>query len=1457
VLTSTQAISETPEPMLTPEPSETTESPVSPILTTTIVSTTTIEPMSVPAPNSALEFMPTVQLTLSSVIFVENVGQLDDDVRFQVRGALGGGVWLAQDGIWLTLVEPPSEQPGLSAELVGATQSSLARGLNLKLSFVDSNPSPQLEPFNRLDTHVSYFSGNDPASWHARVPVWSGVRVRDLYPGVDLELTSERGHYVQRLVVHPEADLSTLRLRVDGADSLGLEPLPIVDGESGEERDVSEFASPPGSEDPATVRYYLRLTTALGEFSLPLFQVVTTDGSPPSLPTALVPHIAEGSNVVEFPVLLPQPDEPDRRRVVAPSHTSPDEPAHLLYATFVGQGGSDASYGIAVDETGSAYVTGRAFFPAFPLEAGVFDPASRGNYDVSVTKLKDNGTEMAFTAFLGGSGDESGYAIAVDRLGSAYVTGVTDSSDLPTTTNSFDTDADGELDAFVVKVDAAGTGLAYTTFLGGSEDDWGRAIAVDGAGNALVTGSTLSSDFPATTGAADTIGDSQDAFVVKVNAIGSGLVYATFLGGSGIDQGNAIAVDEAGQAYVAGSTQSADLPVTAGAFDDGYNGDYDAFVARVNVDGTDLPYVSFLGGSAADLGNGIAVDGSGRVTIVGSTRSADFPTTAWGFDTSHGGGYDAFVVQIEAGGSELGYASFLGGSSDDWGQAIAVDDMGYAYVTGSTQAFDVPEGGRVFDSSHNGDLDGFVVRVNELGTGLAYATVLGGSSQDHAWDIAVDQVGSAYVAGMSASVDFAQGEQESTPGDVASVPLRPAGVWDGFATKLVVGTPFLDLPVSYSNFAEAALGNVADQGPGRVNSWFDHYTPNHVRNQRMVRWDGTTARLTASSPPLIGESWYDGHGGTDFRRDERNEPIYAAAPGKVIDTFSTCSVGDPSCGGHFGNRVWIDHGNGYATVYAHLNTVQVDTGMVIADPASQPLGTMGNTGRSLGTHLHLGLYFDHNADGQWTQDEAVDPYGWAGSGKDPWGGLSRYLWTHPLWSRQVVGNGGGRLTNPSGLVTATVPTAAFEIPAQVELWDVPAETLERGQLATSSTLWRSTGREFRLMAHQPATEVAIALSRPITLTVAFRVEDLVRLDPSQLAIRHWDEERKAWVTLPTTVNKAQNLAIAQTTELGRFALHAPLLYAADALEPDDHYASALPIATDGIAVRRGFDIAEDKDWVRVDVEAGGIYVAQTSNLADGVGTTLQLRDPNTLALRASGVRPGGGAAAYLKWQVLQDGAYLLQINRLGGGAYGDDATYALRVKQVFLPEKVAIAGPTIGGVEQSYAFTATVAPDTATLPVTYTWQAEDTPSTSSSGDTAGTFTFTWSTTGTHRVVVTATNEAGSVTGTHSIVIHGQLAANFVAFPSSGTAPLKVSFENRSDGYYTDSLWDFGDGKISQAEAPSHTYKTPGVYTVTLTIGGPGGSDTKTRMAYIEVKSVPTPAGGDYIIYLPFISRNYR
>jgi len=304
--------------------------------------------------------------------------------------------------------------------------------------------------------------------------------------------------------------------------------------------------------------------------------------------------------------------------------------------------------------------------------------------------------------------------------------------------------------------------LAYSTYLGGSADDWGFGIAVDGSGNAYVTGSTSSTDFPAPNSLQATNHGSQNAFVTKFNAAGSALVYSTYLGGSGLagDQGNSIAVDGSGNAYVTGSTSSTDFP-TANPFQTTIHGYHNAFVAKLSADGSALLYSTYLGGSSplGDQGYGIAVDSSGNAYVTGSTSSADFPTASPIQGTLHGC-CDAFVAMFNPAGSALVYSTYLGGSGDDGGYAIAVDSSGDAYVTGGTSSIDFPTVNpfqainRGFCGISGCNSNAFVSKLGATGSALVYSTYLGGSGPDRGTSIAVDGSGNAYVTGTTGSHDF-------------------------------------------------------------------------------------------------------------------------------------------------------------------------------------------------------------------------------------------------------------------------------------------------------------------------------------------------------------------------------------------------------------------------------------------------------------------------------------------------------------------------------------------------------------------------------------------------------------------------------------------------------------------------------------------------------------------------------
>jgi hypothetical protein len=396
---------------------------------------------------------------------------------------------------------------------------------------------------------------------------------------------------------------------------------------------------------------------------------------------------------------------------------------------------------------------------------------------------------LVYSTYLGGTSTDIGIGIAVDSSGNAYLTGETTSTNFPTV-NALQSSCGGGCangsNAFVAKINASGSALIYSTYLGGSVGDQGVGVAVDSSDNAYVTGYTQSSDFPTVNALQSSIGSGRvaDAFVAKINASGSALIYSTYLGGSGSDVGSAIAVDSSGNAYVTGATYSSNFPTVNAlqSMNGGNGGEGNAFVAKINASGSALIYSTYLGGSgngggntAGDLGTGIAVDSSGNAYVIGFASSSNFPTVN-ALQSIYGGGtYDAFVAKINASGSALIYSTYLGGSQSDGGDGIVVDSSDNAYVTGFTQSTDFPTVNPI-QANLRGGGNAFIAKINASGSALIYSTYLGGSGgNDVGVGIAVDSSGNGYVTGGTNSTDFPT---------VNPIQTSISGVSDAFVAKI-------------------------------------------------------------------------------------------------------------------------------------------------------------------------------------------------------------------------------------------------------------------------------------------------------------------------------------------------------------------------------------------------------------------------------------------------------------------------------------------------------------------------------------------------------------------------------------------------------------------------------------------------------------------------------------------------
>ncbi len=665
-----------------------------------------------PKPLTQAKVKPARALGNLPLYFIKNTGQLDGRVIYYEKGARHA-TYFTQEGLVLSLSRGPGKTNPESADQI-KTEA-------LRLSFVGGKKDSAVTAGKKMPGRVNYFVGNDRSRWRTNVPTFGEVTYKNVYENIDIRFYGTGRNIEHDVIVRPGGDPSLVRLAYKGIKGLELTPggdlrVRLEEGEIIEKRPLvyqeikgtrkiieSGYRIIENKDGRFVYGFDLASYDRTRELVIDPVLVYSTylggseddSGADIAVDTAGNIYVTGNTKSPDFPVKNPIQGTIGGGgsfwEDVFVTKTDPSG-STLIYSTYLGGFLGDFGNAITVDATGNAYITGTSSSPDFPLVSPI--QGTKGIFeDAFVVKLNASGSAIIYSTFLGGNYSDFGRDIAIDASGAAYITGKTGSSDFPLVNpiaGGLPPGGPYPPDAFVAKINPAGTALVYSTYLGGSSFDEGKGIAVDTTGAAYITGSTSSSDYPAVAAMQLSTGG-WDAFISKIDPSGTALVYSTYLGGTSIERGEDIAADSSGAAYVTGETSSSDFPLVSPI--EGYHtgtGYDDVFIAKVNPSGSALVYSTCLGGSSPDHVNAIAIDSAGNAYVTGYTWSTDF-TVVNPVQGVYGGGYsDAFVAMVDASGSSFTYSTYLGGGDQEEGMGIAADNAGNTYVTGWTKSQDFP-----------------------------------------------------------------------------------------------------------------------------------------------------------------------------------------------------------------------------------------------------------------------------------------------------------------------------------------------------------------------------------------------------------------------------------------------------------------------------------------------------------------------------------------------------------------------------------------------------------------------------------------------------------------------------------------------------------------------------------------------------------------------------------------------
>lgn len=678
-----------------------------------------------------------------NIFFIENKGQWSHEILFLASNK-GMNAWITNTGVIydhyignLNYDEMATVDFSSSDIEEFKRNNSIIKGHVVELGFVNTNKNAKPKGMKKNSAYYNFFIGNDQNNWQGNVGLFEVIEINEIFEGIGIKYYFENGLLRYDYHVNPNADINKIKFKIEGEDNYSI-------NNKGE----------------------LVIHTSVGEIVHGKLYAYQEDRS--------IECKFKETNEGLLSIDLGEYDN-QKKIIVDP----------LIYSTFIGGINNDTGHSIAIDNEGNTYITGQTYSWDFPTTLGAYQTLRDEYEECFVSKINSAGSELIFSTFLGGWSLDEARSIAVDENGNTYITGTTVSDNFPVTNESFQKIYGGMGDAFVAKFNSSGNELTYSTFIGGSETDSGNSIKIDENGNTFITGVATSPDFPNTLGVFQSgKSGSKDAFVTKLNSTGSKLEFSTFIGGSLDEFGNSIAIDSDGNSYITGYTYSPDYPITLGCYQTVQNGGeykFDAFISKINSDGSKLIYSSFIGGNNDDVGNSIAIDNEKNVFVAGNTKSANFPTTPFAFQINYNGETDGFVLKFDTQLNNLLYSSYLGKSKSEHAECVVVDNYGNAFITGTTYSDNFPVTENAEQKYFGGYADIFISVLNQYGSELLYSTFFGGRGEfgEFGESLAIDEAYDVYVTGKATSIPIiGQGFQQNNNGH-----------FDSFLLKLNVSIP--------------------------------------------------------------------------------------------------------------------------------------------------------------------------------------------------------------------------------------------------------------------------------------------------------------------------------------------------------------------------------------------------------------------------------------------------------------------------------------------------------------------------------------------------------------------------------------------------------------------------------------------------------------------------------------------